>query len=159
MNCLHCQKITTNPKFCNKSCSASFNNKIPKRKVLLYNLCQKCNKRLTRYKGNRKSTLCQKCYNDEECINYGNKTLQEVLMEGLSRAARHKYQLVRQHAKRVVRQFGLSKVCLCGYSKHVELCHKKSISSFDKQTKLNVINSSENLVYLCPNCHWEFDNL
>jgi len=46
----------------------------------------------------------------------------------------------------------------CGYSKHIEFCHIKSISDFDDNTTLREINSEHNVVILCPNCHWEFDN-
>lgn len=34
----------------------------------------------------------------------------------------------------------------------------KKISSFELKNKLEEINSLENLVYLCPNHHWELDN-
>lgn len=50
------------------------------------------------------------------------------------------------------------RVCQCGYDKHVEVCHIKAIRDFDLKTKIKDINSKENLVLLCPNCHWEFDN-
>jgi predicted HNH restriction endonuclease len=38
------------------------------------------------------------------------------------------------------------------------VCHIKPISSFEETVYLSVINSQDNLVLLCPNCHWEFDN-
>lgn len=47
----------------------------------------------------------------------------------------------------------------CGYSKHVELAHVKPLSSFPDSALLSEINSEENVIQLCPNCHWEFDNL
>jgi hypothetical protein len=46
----------------------------------------------------------------------------------------------------------------CGYEKHVELCHKKRITSFSDDTLIGIINSPDNLLVLCPNCHWEYDN-
>ena len=42
--------------------------------------------------------------------------------------------------------------------KHVELCHIKPIHSFSETSTLGEINSENNVVQLCPNCHWEFDN-
>lgn len=30
--------------------------------------------------------------------------------------------------------------------------------SFSMDSLISEINSLENLIYLCPNCHWEFDN-
>lgn len=46
----------------------------------------------------------------------------------------------------------------CGYNKHYEVCHKKSISNFDKSTTISIVNDITNLIALCPNCHYEFDN-
>lgn len=46
----------------------------------------------------------------------------------------------------------------CGYTLHVELAHIKPVASFSVETKIGDINSPDNLVVLCPNCHWEFDN-
>ena len=46
----------------------------------------------------------------------------------------------------------------CGYLKHVELCHIKTINSFPKDTLVSVINARENVLPLCRNCHWELDH-
>jgi hypothetical protein len=32
------------------------------------------------------------------------------------------------------------------------------ISSFADDTPIDVINAPDNLLALCPNCHWEFDH-
>ena len=51
------------------------------------------------------------------------------------------------------------KICnVCGYNKHVEVAHLKPIHSFPKETLLETVNNISNLLYLCPNCHWEHDN-
>lgn len=72
---------------------------------------------------------------------------------------RHKYQNVRNHAHRVMALHLVPKVCkACGYNKYVELCHIKGIATFNKNTKLSVVNHLDNLVYLCPTHHWELDN-
>ena len=47
---------------------------------------------------------------------------------------------------------------ICGYTTHVEICHIKSVSSFSGESIISEINAIENLVALCPNHHWEFDN-
>lgn len=47
---------------------------------------------------------------------------------------------------------------LCGYDKHIEICHIKSVSSFGDNAMICEINHVDNLVALCPNHHWEFDN-
>lgn len=67
---------------------------------------------------------------------------------------------IRRHAVKVYDLSNKPKCCnLCGYSKHYEVCHIKSVSSFSDDIKVEEINSIDNLVALCPNCHWEFDNL
>ena len=43
-------------------------------------------------------------------------------------------------------------------SKHVELCHIKPIASFKDSALLSEVNSKNNIVQLCPNCHWELDH-
>jgi hypothetical protein len=47
---------------------------------------------------------------------------------------------------------------VCGYSKHVAVCHIKPVHSFKDGTPAHKINSLSNLCYLCPNCHWSFDH-
>lgn len=46
----------------------------------------------------------------------------------------------------------------CGYSLHVEVCHIKPIKEFVDTSLIKEINDLKNLIYLCPNCHWEFDH-
>ena len=46
----------------------------------------------------------------------------------------------------------------CGYKAHVELAHIKPVADFNDNSTLGEINSPENNLVLCPNCHWEFDN-
>lgn len=50
------------------------------------------------------------------------------------------------------------KCAICGYDKHFEVVHIKSVSSFSDDTLISEINDIENLVALCPNHHWEYDN-
>ena len=46
----------------------------------------------------------------------------------------------------------------CGYDKHVEIAHIKAVSDFSEEILVTIINDPSNLIALCPNCHWEFDN-
>ena len=46
----------------------------------------------------------------------------------------------------------------CGYDKHYEICHILPINSFTEDSNISEVNDFDNLVALCPNCHWEFDN-
>lgn len=51
-----------------------------------------------------------------------------------------------------------SKCHICGYDKHVEVAHIKAVSQFDDSATIDEINSVNNLIGLCPNHHWEYDN-
>ena len=46
----------------------------------------------------------------------------------------------------------------CGYDKHIDVCHIKPVASFSESCTVAEVNSLDNLVGLCKNCHWEFDN-
>lgn len=51
------------------------------------------------------------------------------------------------------------KYCIiCGYDKHFEVAHIKAVSDFDDNTSILEINDIDNLIALCPNHHWEYDN-
>jgi ferredoxin-like protein FixX len=63
---------------------------------------------------------------------------------------------IRIHANRVTE--GWSRVCPCGYEKHVQICHIMPVRQFPDDATLEEINDPSNLVLLCPNCHWEFDH-
>lgn len=52
----------------------------------------------------------------------------------------------------------LPKCAICGYSNHIEVAHIKSVAEFDNNITIAEINSLSNLIALCPNHHWEFDN-
>ena len=69
--CLYCKNETLNAKFCNRSCAASFNNKVtPKRKIK--RVCANCTKVVRNYR----STLCQDHFEQyQEKRDPQNKTL------------------------------------------------------------------------------------
>ena len=50
------------------------------------------------------------------------------------------------------------KCVICGYDKHVEIAHIKSVSEFSGNSLISEINDVNNLIALCPNHHWEFDS-
>lgn len=67
---------------------------------------------------------------------------------------------IRRHAIKVYDTSDKPKACSsCGYSKHYEVCHVKAVSEFIDEALVEEINSIDNLIALCPNCHWEYDNL
>ena len=64
---------------------------------------------------------------------------------------------VRTNEKIVARH--LEQSCyICGYKKHVEVCHIKPVSEFDLDSKIPDVNDISNLIMLCHNHHLEFDN-
>lgn len=42
--------------------------------------------------------------------------------------------------------------------KHVEIAHIRAVADFSDEDLLSEINHPDNLVGLCPNHHWEYDN-
>ena len=84
-------------------------------------------------------------------------TLKEIKCESIHKSNR--YTNIRSRSRIIAESYGMLNECeLCGYSKMVVCCHIKSISSFDEDTKIKVINDPSNLIGLCPNCHWELDH-
>jgi len=74
-------------------------------------------------------------------------------------SSRGKFHNIRIHARKVMKDAKISKICkICGYSNYVEVCHIKPIADFKLDSFIKEINNLNNLVYLCPNHHWELDN-
>jgi len=69
----------------------------------------------------------------------------------------NRFRQIREQAKKIMKNE--PQICAkCGYSKHVEVSHKKDIKDFHPTTLVREINDKSNLMLLCPNCHWEFDH-
>ena len=160
--CINCNLKTNNLKFCSSSCAATINNKItPKRKTENYNLCLDCGRKLSSRKSKRKNQLCFSCSNKTMTTKYGEKSMKEAIDESNNtRSSRHKYELIRAHAHRLSKYMNWkTNICIkCGWDKHTELCHIKPIHTFSLDCLLKQINSKENIIFLCPNCHWLMDN-
>jgi 5-methylcytosine-specific restriction endonuclease McrA len=154
VKCLNCdkefEKSNTEVKripnhYCSKSCSASMNNKkYPKRTKT--KKCKRCDALIL---SNR--TYCDKHKN--QIIDY---TLSECIYDKHHKSSA--FALVRSRARSLAKSLGWNSCCKCGYDKHVEIAHIKPISEFPDDTKLSIINNPNNLMPLCPNCHWEFDH-
>lgn len=152
-----CSNETNNPKYCSRSCSATHNNKIsPKR--LPEHKCKNCGKMIPNTK-RYCSDMCKPTHqtqNKTVIERYNDKTLKDLKNDVKDQ---NKYVRLRSHARRVFEESGLDSVCaVCGYDLYIEVCHIKPISSFELDTKIKDINAINNLVPLCPNCHWELDN-
>lgn len=165
--CLHCNSIiqvkenqrvseVRVKKFCNKSCSAKYNNKLKGR------ICRSKEEE----RESRKRCKCPKCEKPIKCsskvciscvkLEQGKVTKGKFIKRFKSRTnARVSLQ---GKAKRNYIKNNPNTKCFCGYSKHLQVCHIKSISSFSDDTLISEINDPSNLIGMCPNHHWEYDN-
>lgn len=155
MNCITCQKETNNPKFCSRTCSAITTNKThPRRK--LNKTCSKCSCVVKSYRHN----LCVFHFEELNNNKTGNNTI-EFYIKKNSIQGKHKswkFVHIRSLARNQHKHILKLPCAKCGYSKHVELAHIRAISSFPITTKIKEVNSADNVIQLCPNCHWELDN-
>lgn len=151
--CKNCGTETGNPKFCSSSCAAKYNNRIPKRKLKQLS-CKHCGADIKRESWkDRRRTVCDSC--NPAKIDWSSVSYCDLI----GKRSYQKNSRIRDLARKSYFQRNPTPVCFnCGYSTHVEVCHIKPISSFTPDTKITDINSIHNLVGLCPNCHWEFDN-
>lgn len=67
--------------------------------------------------------------------------------------------IIQKRARLIYSNSDKPKSCIiCGYSKHFEVAHIKAVSLFDSDSLISEINDISNLIALCPNHHWEYDN-
>lgn len=158
MNCVQCNKLTNNPKFCSRSCAAIFTNKAtPKRKRTTVCHISGCDTITKSYR----HTKCEHHWQEYLDTRISNKTLGEYrnLLSVKGKHVSWRNSHIRLHARAQHKALLKEPCAHCGYSKHVELCHIKPVSEFPDEALVGAVNSRENVIQLCPNCHWEFDNL
>ena len=150
-----CTNQTTNPKYCSRSCAAQHTNILyPKKKTK--KKCIVCNDSVKSYRHSR----CEKHHLEYQEQKYQNRTVGEY-RNMLSLKGKHP-SWAHSHIRLFNRSWNKDLIQLpcakCGYSKHVELCHIKDVASFSDDALLKDINSKENVIQLCRNCHWELNN-
>ena len=147
-------------RFCSSKCARSYSTSKDNKEETKDSECVKCNKPIKINKRSPHTVKCQNCIDSEKIII-------RIPVDGLSKnelfEKRCNWQSarsgIRKHAERVYLRSDEPKQCvICGYDKHYEICHKINVSDFDGNTLINEINSLNNLIALCRNCHWEFDN-
>ena len=143
-------------KYCSRSCAAITTNKLyPKRKRTskVWKVCSVCGD-LARGKRHQRCRIIK----DRELHN--DKTIAECMEMSSVKGKHPSWKSVHiRHFCRSWNKHLRSYPCqVCGYTIHVELAHIKPVTSFPPETKLSEVNSSDNLLVLCPNHHWEFDN-
>jgi hypothetical protein len=125
----------------------SVNNKNPKRKR--EGRCKTCKCVIS-----TRTVYCESC-------KVTSFIPEDVLLKDVIYKENHKssaYAFVRSRARRDAKKYGWNKCRHCPFDAHVEIAHVKAIRDFSEDTPVNVINAKDNLMPLCPNCHWLFDN-
>lgn len=141
------QKRKRRKKFCPSSCSALFNNVSLGRRT---NVCVDCG----HYREGRKGR-CHRCLTKFQEEEAKKRPLRSFFYR-LSGPA--KFNEVRTWARKLLARSGRDKSCqVCGFDIHVEVCHVNPVSNFPEDTLMGVVNSLENLLYLCPNHHVMLD--
>jgi hypothetical protein len=137
-------------KGCQK-CINRITNRVRFDKELNTNICLcGCKKAYT-------STMCSKCKNNELWEKRANRTIGDAKMD--KTASRCTYAQIRKHARDTLKKLDVEKKCkICGYNKFVDVAHIVPIKDFSDNTLLMEVNHKDNLLYLCPNHHKEFDN-
>lgn len=106
---------------------------------------------------------------DERCnrlnITPNKKIIKSVLTstKGDLFASRSNWQSARSNIQRIARKTYFENnphpcCVVCGYNKQIEVAHIKAVSEFEDSAIIAEIDNINNLVALCPNHHWEFDN-
>lgn len=156
--CPVCNQLTNNPKYCSTSCAAKVNNKLfpKKHKPKTNYYCIVCSKLMgCGYKFRKK--YCKDCkHNNPNFKDWSSITIEQHFSTLPNFQANSR---IRGLARQAYRRANKPKSCQnCGYSKFIEVCHIKPVSSFPRETYITAVNEPNNLIGLCPNCHWELDN-
>jgi len=130
--CLQCSSETKNPKFCNKSCAARFNNRGKNRHGTILRKCENCQKALTRSN--------QRCCSQKCTQHLRAKTR---IREGTASGLVIRNNLIREKGARCME---------CGWDK-INTKTGKCPIQMDHIDGNHLNNSLENLRLLCPNCH------
>lgn len=174
MICLACKKLfekkmseikrsKTGRHFCSRSCAQSLNNKNEQRNPPKKRTCKRCQSHYkTSSNGHRSIILCPACSSHYQDFSSFLKSLTlDEYWKRPSVKGKHpswKNSNIRANCRSWNKGLMNLPCQKCGYSKHVELAHIQSISNFPPTTTVGEVNHPSNLLVLCRNHHWEFDN-
>ena len=149
----------SNHNFCSRRCSNIKSNEnrwkdhITLKEKYKCKLCGKQRDYRTKHK------LCETCYSTQQKEKNQSITIGELKQKHKKRVNGRWYSAeIRNYAKAWNTELVQKPCQKCGYSLHTELCHIKAIKNFDDTSTLGEVNNPKNLLVLCPNHHWEFDN-
>ncbi len=132
MKCINCNKETSNPKFCSRSCAATYNNSIkPKRVKLPRSKCKQCGKECSRQATSYCSTSCQRKHQRLTSIKDGSAGIVAI----------------RSHLRI---DLGLSSCSVCGLDTWNDKPIPLEVDHIDGNSENNSVT---NLRLICPNCH------
>ena len=144
-NCLECQQETPNPKFCSRSCSATFNNRaVPKRTAVPPTLCEWCKTPCARM-----SKSCRTCFNNHVLRGRSSNMISSWLSGEWCGGTKMELSLT---VRRYLMERAEHECSLCGYS-GFHPRDGKTILEIDHINGDGTDHRPENLRVLCPNCH------
>lgn len=117
----------------------------------------------THLSGSLRKKIDERCQKLNVFINKKeSKSLQDYT-KGELFSNRANWQSARSSIQKLARKIYFSNnsqpcCAVCGYNKQIEVAHIKAVSEFNNDITIAEINNIQNLVALCPNHHWEFDN-
>lgn len=142
--------VKTSNNFCSRSCAASYNN-VARAKFIPVQRCVNCGVEYVNKYRDITRTCSSRCRME--------KNMKDTVMSSkINHNGANTYDKIRHNARRYSKHI-YPKYCMnCGYNKHYEVCHVVDIKDFDRESTVYDVNQANNIVHLCPNCHWEFDN-
>lgn len=150
-----CGRETSNPKYCSSSCAAKHLNHLRPKRRPKERTCPRCGK--TYFRGGGARANCLEC--NRRRMDPSLRTLSDMDFPANNTRRHWRWSWVRAMARRT-HAAELRRGCeVCGYSIHVEIAHIKAVASFPPEATLAEVNARSNVRFLCPNHHWEFDNL
>ena len=133
-------------KFCSQSCAAKHNNNI-----------RKVTRKGYRHKEERTCSECGEVHIGDRT----DKCWPCVLAYRLKLAMRTKGNSLKRNIRGNAKQYVKDRPqeCVnCKFDLFVEICHIRPIADFPDSAFLTEINHPDNLILLCPNCHWMLDH-
>ena len=172
MNCLECGHITNNPKFCSRSCSATYTNRVrarsnPSSYRQVEGYCITCNTRISTSK-----KYCDECQHIKHTVLWG----QELVCRQCDKSYVRKPHSAANNTlcascvvnsrrfvrKRQINEYLGDKCVLCGYDTYASVLHahhtNPETKSFDisgnHSRSWNSIKAElDKCILLCANCH------